>query len=169
MRRLRILKRPRNSASRHRQRRSEREKDQEDSDDRHEKPQLASRDRRDTRRRRDDGGLFVAGRPRKVHRRRPLADTNERSLRIGPDPCLCKHVAYWHFSDVQRLFRCPPLGVQQTSISRTQRSPFAPLRTSAIRLCTSPRGSGRLWYSTRREELNVARYSALRTSDCASP
>jgi anti-sigma-K factor RskA len=35
MRRLRILKRPRNSASRHRQRRSEREKDQEDSDDRH--------------------------------------------------------------------------------------------------------------------------------------
>jgi hypothetical protein len=49
MRRLRILKRPRNSASRHRQRRSEREKDQEDSDDRHGKPQLASRDRRGTR------------------------------------------------------------------------------------------------------------------------
>ena len=32
MRRLRILKRPRNSASRHRQRRSEREKDQQDSE-----------------------------------------------------------------------------------------------------------------------------------------
>ncbi len=58
MRRLRILKRPRNSASRHRQRRSEREKDQEDSDDRHGKPQLASRDRRGTRRRRDDGGFL---------------------------------------------------------------------------------------------------------------
>src|SRR6187455_1155733 len=83
MRRLRILKRPRNSASRHRQRRSEREKDQEDSDDRHEKPQLASRDRRGTRRRRDDGGLFVAGRPREVHRRRPLADTNERHCALA--------------------------------------------------------------------------------------
>src|SRR5687767_1066193 len=35
MRRLRILKRSRNSASRYRQRRSEREKDQEDSNDRH--------------------------------------------------------------------------------------------------------------------------------------
>jgi len=50
---------------------------------------------RGTRRRRDDGGLFVAGRPQKVHRRRPLADTNERPLRISPDPWLCKHVAYW--------------------------------------------------------------------------
>jgi hypothetical protein len=68
VRRLRILKRPRNSASRHRQRRSEREKDQEDSDDRHGQPQSAARDRRGTRRRSRRRRLFVAGRPQKVHR-----------------------------------------------------------------------------------------------------
>src|SRR3954467_5750630 len=123
MRRLRILKRPRNSASRHRQRRSEREKDQEDSDDRHGKPQLASRDRRGTRRRRDDGGLFVAGRPQKVHRRRPLADTNERPLRISADPCLCKHVAYWAHLRHAAIAELSLLsGVKQKSDSKPPRA-----------------------------------------------
>jgi len=48
---------------------------------------------------RDDGGCLSRAARKRFTADGLLAGTNERPLclpmRISPDPCLCKHVAYW--------------------------------------------------------------------------
>src|SRR5262249_2807875 len=53
---------------------------------------------------RDDGGCLSRAARKRFTADGLLAGTNERPLclpmRISPDPCLCKHVAYWHKADM---------------------------------------------------------------------
>jgi len=53
---------------------------------------------------RDDGGCLSRAARKRFTADGLIAGTNERPLclpmRISPDPCLCKHVAYWHKADM---------------------------------------------------------------------
>jgi hypothetical protein len=52
---------------------------------------------------RDDGSCLSRAARKRFTADGLLAGKNERPLclpmRIGPDPCLCKHVANWHLAD----------------------------------------------------------------------